>query len=68
MGGIAVGKSDDQWETESDASTLREAEVIKTDSKRFKKAVKELKKQMGATQKAVAAVNASAGLKKTFTS
>ena len=68
MGDIAVAKSDDQWEVESDASTLREAEEIKADSKRFKKAVKELKKQSAAAQKAVANVNAAKGLKKAFSS
>ena len=59
---------DKQWEVEQDARTLREAEEIKADSKRFKKAANELKKQSAAAQKAVANVNATKGLKKAFSS
>ena len=59
---------DKQWEVEQDARTLREAEEIKAEPKRLKKAVVELKKQAEAAQRALAAVKATAGLKKAFTS
>ena len=57
---------DAKWEIEQDARTLREAEEIKVDSKRFRKAGKELKKQAEAARRASAAVNATKGLKKAF--
>lgn len=57
---------DKKWEVESDARTLREAEEIKVDSGRFKKAAAELKKQAEAARRAVLLVNAKKGLKKAF--
>jgi len=63
-----VDATDKQWDIENDARTLREAEEIKADSKRFKKAAKELKKQAEAAKRASAVVNATKGLGRTFTS
>jgi len=61
-------KTDEKWEIEDDARTLREAEEIKADSKRFKKAAKELEKQAVAAKRASAVVNAKKGLNKAFPS
>ena len=48
-----MAKTDAQWEAESDASTLVDAEKIKKDPKRCKAARAELKKRLGATQAAM---------------
>jgi len=57
---------DKKWEVEGDARTLREAEEIKADSKRFKKAAAELEKQAEAARRAVLLVNTKKGLNKAF--
>ena len=48
-----MAKTDAQWEAESDASTLIDAEKIKKDPKRRKAARAELKKRAAATQAAM---------------
>ena len=69
MGDRPVATAEDQkWEIENDARTLREAEEIKAEPKRLKKAIAELQKQADAAQQAVATANATTGLKKAFTS
>ncbi len=39
-----ITKQEEQWQAESDARTIMEAEAIKADEKRFKKAVAAAKK------------------------
>lgn len=44
---------DDKWEIEADARTLVEAELIRKDSKRYKKAITQLKKENAAREEAL---------------
>jgi len=44
---------DEKWEIESDARTLVDAEVIKKDPKRYKKAVAKIKEQNAAGEEAI---------------
>lgn len=48
-----MAKSDDQWEIEQDARTLVDAELIRKDSKRYKKAVAQIKKENAAREEAL---------------
>ena len=44
---------DDKWEVEADARSLVEAELIRKDTKRFKKATAQLKKENAARKEAI---------------
>ncbi len=48
-----MAKSDNQWEIENDARTLVDAEIIRKDTKRFKKATAQLKKENAAREEAL---------------
>jgi len=52
-GAIAMAKTDAQYEIENDARILVDAEVIKQDSKRFEKAIAQIKKENAARTNAV---------------
>lgn len=48
-----MAKSDAEWEAESDAGTLINAEIIRKDDKKYKAAVKHIKKQNEASATAM---------------
>ncbi len=48
-----MAKSDDKWEIENDARTLVDAELIRKDIKRYKKATAQLKKENAAREEAL---------------
>ena len=49
---MSMSKQEKQWQAESDARTLTEAQEIRSDADRYKAAKRELKKQVEATTKA----------------
>ncbi len=53
MSGEIMAKSDNDWEIESDARTLVDAEVIRKDPKRYKKAIVKIKEQNAAGEEAL---------------
>ena len=54
MGEItAMSEDDRKWEIESDARSLVEAELVRKDPKRFKKAVALIKKENAARKEAI---------------
>lgn len=59
----AVEKQEEQWKIESDARTLKEAEIIKSDKKRFEKATNYLKGEIEASQKSISWWKKSRNLK-----
>jgi len=66
MGDCTVGKSDEQWEIESAASTIIEAQAIKADKKKWAKVKKELAKRVEAAQRAAREAGVKVGMKKAF--
>ncbi len=52
-GDVVMAKTDNQWEIESDARTLVDAEIIRADDKRFKAAAAYLQKVNEAGKKAI---------------
>lgn len=53
MAKTEITQQQKQWQVESDARTLVDAEMIKKDSKRFKAAIAQIKKENAARQSAV---------------
>ena len=53
MPGAVMPKTDAQYQIESDARTLVEAEMIKRDSKRYEAAVKHIEKENEARKSAI---------------
>ena len=51
--GVPMSEDDKKWEIERDAKSLVEAEVIRKDTKRYKAAVAQIKKENAARADAV---------------
>lgn len=59
-------KSDEQWEIESAASTIIEAQEIKADKKKWAKVKIEIGKRLKAAQKAALEAGVKVGMNKAF--
>lgn len=66
MGKAIPVATDNNWEAEQDARSLIEAAEIRGDSKRLKKAKKQLDKQVKAARRAALENKVQDGMKKAF--
>lgn len=64
----SIAKQEEQWQAESDARTIMEAEAIKADEKRFNKAVAAAKKMKAEEEEKMKALEQLANSKMDYPS